>query len=71
MRRLLGLEKYRPDYLGDDEAGRFLEELRIYEREVGNFQFRVSDESVQYVINHIPVEIDGVETDQVEVAIHR
>ena len=71
VRRLLGLEKYRPDYLGDDEAGRFLEELRIYEREVSNFQFRVSDESVQYVINHIPVEIDGVETDQAEVAIHR
>lgn len=71
VRRLLGLEKYRPDYLDDDEVGRFLEELRIYEREVGNFQFRVSDESVQYVLNHIPVEIDGVETDQVEVVIHR
>ena len=71
VRRLLGLEKYRPSFLDDDEVGRFLEELRIYEREVGNFQYRVSDESVQYALNHIPVEIDGVETDQIEVVIHR
>ncbi|MBY9013129.1 MAG: DNA polymerase II large subunit, partial [Candidatus Lokiarchaeota archaeon] len=36
VRRLLGLDKYKPT---PDEIGRFLEELRLYERAVGRFQY--------------------------------
>jgi DNA polymerase II large subunit len=71
VRRTLGLDKYQANSFGDDEVGRFIEELRIYEREVGNFQFRVLDEDVRWTILHLPVEVDGVETDPVEVAVHR
>ncbi|MCP8312257.1 MAG: DNA polymerase II large subunit [Candidatus Methylarchaceae archaeon HK02M1] len=71
IRKVLGLDKYRPNAWGSDEVGRFLEELRIYEREVGNFQFRVSDDDIRYTLLHLPVEIDGVETNPVEVVIHR
>lgn len=71
LRRVLGLDNYRPNGWGDDEVGRFVEELRTYERDVGNFQFRVSDEDVQNAILRLPVEIDGVETDPVEVVVHR
>ena len=55
----------------DDEVGRFVEELRIYERDVGNFQYKVSDQDVQKAISSLPVEIDGVWTDNYEVVVHR
>jgi DNA polymerase II large subunit len=48
-----------------------VEELRIYEREVGSFQFKVLDEDVINCISNLPVELDGVDTDQVEVVGHR
>lgn len=71
LRIALGLDRYRPNAWGDDEVGRLVEELRIYEREVGNFQYKVSDEDVKKAIINLPVEIDGVETDPVEVVVHR
>lgn len=70
VRKALGLEKYDPHSYGD-EAGRFIEELRIYERDVGNFQYRVSDDDIRRSIENLPVEIDGVWTDNYEVTIHR
>ncbi len=70
VRKTLGLDKYNA-MAYDDEVGRFLEELRIYERDVGNFQYKVSDQDVQKAIERIPVEIDGVWTDDYEVVIHR
>ncbi|MGI0091428.1 MAG: DNA polymerase II large subunit, partial [Nitrososphaerales archaeon] len=70
VRKTLGLEKYNPSSY-DDEVGRFVEELRIYERDVGNFQYKVTDQDVQKAIENIPVEIDGVWTDNYEVVIHR
>jgi len=71
IRKVLGLDKYRPNAWGQDEVGRFIEELRTYEREVGNFQFRVSEDDIRHTVLHLPVEIDGVETDPIEVVIHR
>ena len=44
---------------------------RIYEREVGNFQFKVLDEDVDKCISSLPVEPDGVDTDPVEVVGHK
>jgi DNA polymerase II large subunit len=70
VRKTLGLEKYNPVAF-DDEVGRFSEELRIYERDVGNFQYKVSDQDIQKSIENLPVEIDGVWTDNYEVVIHR
>jgi len=70
VRKIIGLDKYVANSY-DDEISRFVEELRIYEREVGNFQFKVSDEDVSRCISSLPVEIDGVDTDPVEVVGHR
>jgi DNA polymerase II large subunit len=64
----LGLSPYRAR---EEEIGRYIEELRVYEREVGNFQYRVTDEDIRIAISNLPVEIDGVETDPVEVVVHR
>ena len=70
IRKITSLEKYAANSY-DDETGRFVEELRIYEREVGNFQFKVLDEDVVKCITNLPVELDGIDTDPVEVLGHR
>ena len=70
VRKIAGLDRYQANCF-DDETGRFVEELRIYERDAGNFQFHVLDEDIIYVISHLPVEIDGVDTDPLEVVNHR
>src|SRR5580658_1411773 len=64
----LGLSPYRAR---EEEIGRYIEELRVYEREVGNFQYRVTDDDIRVAISNLPVEIDGVETDPVEIVVHR
>ncbi len=64
----LGLSSYRAR---EEEIGRYTEELRVYEREVGNFQYRVTDEDIRAAISNLPVEIEGIETDPVEVVVHR
>src|SRR5918912_2369630 len=69
-RKIAGVDKYIANSF-DDETGRFVEELRIYEREVGNFQFKVLDEDVVRCITNLPVELNGVDTDPVEVVGHR
>src|SRR5919106_5111559 len=70
VRKSVGLSKYQANSF-DDETGRFVEELRIYEREVGNFQFKILDEDVIRCISNLPVELAGVDTDPVEVVGHR
>src|SRR5919199_386885 len=69
-RKVAGLDKYIANSF-DDETGRFVEELRIYEREVMGFQFKVLDEDVVKCISNLPVELDGVDTDPVEVVGHK
>ena len=64
----LGLSSYRAR---QDEVDRFVEELRIYEREVGNFQYKVTDDDIRFAISNLPIEVDGVETDPYEVVVHR
>ncbi len=70
IRRIAGLAKYQANSF-DDESGRFIEELRLYEREVGSFQFHVLNEDVVAVISNLPVELNGVDTDLVEIVSHR
>ncbi|MDG6983000.1 MAG: DNA polymerase II large subunit [Nitrososphaerota archaeon] len=64
----LGLSNYRAR---QEEIDRFAEELRIYERDVGNFQYKVTDDDIRRAISNMPVEVDGIETDPIEVVVHR
>lgn len=68
VRQIVGLGRYKATEL---DAKRFVEELRLYEREVARFQYKVPDEEFFNVIMKLPVEITGVETDPVEVASYR
>jgi ribulose 1,5-bisphosphate carboxylase large subunit-like protein len=69
-RKVVGISEYLANSY-DDETGRFVEELRTYEREVGNFQFKVLDEDVIKCIKNLPVELDGIDTDQHVIATFR
>ena len=68
VRRQLGLDKYKPT---DDEVARFLEELRLYERAVGRFQYHLPDDEVKKALGLLPVEVTGTESDPVEVSSYR
>jgi len=70
VRKASGLSKYQANSF-DDETGRFVEELRIYEREASSFQFHILDEDIEHVISNLPVELDGVDTDPYEVVNHK
>ncbi len=68
VRRLLGLDRYKP---AEEEIGRFVEEVRLYERAVSRFQYHVSDEELRKAIQFIPVEVTGTQSNPVEVSSFR
>ena len=68
VRRLLGLDRYKPT---SDEISRFLEELRLYERTVGRFQYHLPDDEVRKALDLLPVEVTGTESNPVEVSSYR
>ena len=70
VRKTAGLAKFQANSF-DDETGRFVEELRIYEREASSFQYHIFDEDIERVISNLPVELDGIDTDPFEVVNHK
>jgi DNA polymerase II large subunit len=68
VRRLLGLDRYKPT---EEEISRFLEELRLYERSVGRFQYHVSDEELKKALDWLPIEVSGTESNPIEVSSFR
>ena len=68
VRTQLGLDKYKPT---EEEVSRFIEELRLYERSVGRFQYHIPDDELRKALNLIPVECTGTESDPVEVSSYR
>jgi len=68
IRRLLGLDRYKPT---PDEIARFIEELRLFERSIGRFQYKVSDEELRKALESLPVEATGIESDPFEVSSFR
>jgi DNA polymerase II large subunit len=68
VRRLLGLDRYKPT---EEEILRFIEEVRLYERHVGRFQYHISDHELRKALEFLPVEVTGTESDPVEVSSFR
>ena len=68
VRKALGLDRYKAT---EEEAKRFAEEIRLYEREVARFQYNVPDHVIVEAVLKLPVEINGVPTDPVEVSFFR
>jgi DNA polymerase II large subunit len=68
VRRLLGFDRYKPLA---EEIARFIEEVRLFERAIGRFQYKVSDEELARALESLPVEVTGIESDPVEVSSYR
>lgn len=68
IRRLAGIGVYRPT---DQEIRRYIEELRVYKRKVGRFQYNVPDEIVEFTLRRLPIEITGVATDPIPVPAYK
>ena len=62
------MDRYKPT---EEEVARFTEELRLYERSVGRFQYHIPDDELKKALNLIPVECTGTESDPVEVSSYR
>jgi|Deesub1362B_J571_1020462.scaffolds.fasta_scaffold00004_41 DNA polymerase II large subunit len=72
IRRRLGLSRYVPRRRpNEDEVQRFIEELRLHEREVGRFQMRCSNHQIEFTLLNLPVEVTGPPTVDTEVLINR
>ncbi len=70
VRKTAGLGRYQANSF-DDETGRFVEEIQTYTQNAGSFQYSVQEEDIVTVISNLPVELDGTDTDPVEVANHK
>lgn len=68
VRRLLGLDRYKPT---EEEINRFIEEMRLYERNLGRFQYHVTDAQLRMAIESMPVEVTGTESAPIEVQSFR
>jgi DNA polymerase II large subunit len=68
VRQLLGLDRYQPT---PEEIARFIEELRLFERTLGRFQYKVSDEELKNTLESLTVEVTGIESDPFEVSSFR
>ena len=67
IRQAIGIDAFKPN---EDEIERYDEEVELYESDVTNLQYSPTPEEVRFAANHIPVEVSGEQTDQVEVS-HR
>ncbi|MEM2668247.1 MAG: DNA polymerase II large subunit [Candidatus Methanomethylicaceae archaeon] len=68
IRILLHLERYK---VTEEEIGRFIEELRLYERKVARFQYHPTDDELRRILHYIPVEVTGPPTDKYQVSVYR
>ena len=68
VRRLLDLDRYKPT---QEEVARFIEELRLYERSVGHFQYHIPDEEIKKAFDYLTIEVTGTESDPIEVSSYR
>ncbi|AEF96874.1 DNA-directed DNA polymerase II large subunit [Methanotorris igneus] len=68
VRKAMGLDRYKPT---EDEIERYVEEVDLYQSEVGSFQYSPTADEIRTAIKNIPVEITGEATDDVEVSGHR
>jgi DNA polymerase II large subunit len=71
IRIIVGLDKYHINSTGEDEIARFIEEVSMYEREVGPFQPPASESHLRQALQGLPVEIDGYGTEDSEVLVNR
>ncbi|MBT4577418.1 DNA polymerase II large subunit [Candidatus Woesearchaeota archaeon] len=68
IRQNMGYEPYDPD---ENEVRRMCTELTDYHERITNLQYFPSDEEITFLINKIPVQIDGDPSEKIEVSNYK
>lgn len=66
-RQLLNVSKFKPT---EDEIERYIEELRLYDKEV-SLQYMPDDQEIRKIIKNVPIMVDGSQTTEGEVEGYR
>lgn len=67
VRKKSNIPKYRAT---EGEIGRYVEEVKLYDRRV-HLQYPSSNDEIRYAVEHLPVEINGDSTEDEEVSAFR
>jgi DNA polymerase II large subunit len=68
IRVVMGYEKYDPD---ENEINRFKTEIEDYNGRVTNLQYFPSRDEIDFMVRHLPVEIDGEPTEKFDVSNYK
>jgi DNA polymerase II large subunit len=68
VRKKMGLKAYDPT---EEEIKRFCTEIRDYNERVTNLQYFPSEEEIEFLVRHIPVEINGSPTEKFDVSNYK
>ncbi|MBI3033974.1 DNA polymerase II large subunit [Candidatus Woesearchaeota archaeon] len=68
IRKKMGFDKYDPD---ESEIHRFITELSDYHERVTNLQYKPTDQEVRYLVQNLPIEIDGDPSEKIEVSNYK
>ena len=68
IRRKLYLSEYKPK---EEEVERFIEEVELYQTEVTRLQYNPEPWEIRLTASHLPIEISGEPTEQIEVSGYR
>ncbi len=68
VRVRMGYAPYDP---GEQEVNRYASEVQDYHERVTNLQYLPSEEEVKFMVSHLPVEVDGDPTEQIEVSNYK
>jgi DNA polymerase II large subunit len=68
VRIKMGYEKYDPS---EKEIRRYVTEIQDYHERVTNLQYFPSTEEIEFMVSHVPVEVNGDPTEQIEVSNYK
>ncbi len=68
VRRCMGYDEYDPTEL---EVKRFAMEIRDFHERVTNLQYYPSEEEVEFMVSHLPLQIDGDASEKIEVSNYK
>ncbi|MBT4823754.1 DNA polymerase II large subunit [Candidatus Woesearchaeota archaeon] len=68
LRTQLGFEKYDPTPV---EINRFKAEVADYHDRITNLQYLPSSEEIEFLVKHLPIEVEGDPTEKIEVSNYK
>ncbi len=68
VRIKMGYAPYDPD---EKEIARTVIEVHDYHERVTNLQYHPSDDEIKFMVSHLPVEVDGDPTEEIEVSNYK